>query len=96
MIDRLRRALEHVDQLPPDIQEQLAELIEEHAVLRTDHIEAHTPASSDTDAHLPTSVSDALAVAGAWSTLQGDDEFAVLDRMRHESEPSQPFDLDDL
>jgi hypothetical protein len=30
MIDRLHRALEHVDELPPDLQEQLAEIIEQH------------------------------------------------------------------
>ena len=30
MIDRLHRALEHVDELPLDLQEQLAEIIEQH------------------------------------------------------------------
>jgi hypothetical protein len=30
MIDRLQRALEYVESLPPDIQEQLAEIIEQH------------------------------------------------------------------
>lgn len=30
MIGRLQRALEHVDELPPDLQEQLAEIIEQH------------------------------------------------------------------
>ncbi len=28
MIDRLRQALEHIEELPPDIQEEIAELIE--------------------------------------------------------------------
>lgn len=30
MIDRLQRALEHVDELPPGIQEELAEHIEQY------------------------------------------------------------------
>lgn len=30
MIDRLHRALEHIDELPPELQEQLAEIIEQH------------------------------------------------------------------
>jgi hypothetical protein len=30
MIERLQRALDHVDELPEDMQEQLAEIIEEH------------------------------------------------------------------
>jgi hypothetical protein len=30
MIDRLHRALEHIDELSPDLQEQLAEIIEQH------------------------------------------------------------------
>ena len=33
MIARLRRALEHVDELPPDIQEEIAEQIEQHVGL---------------------------------------------------------------
>ena len=30
MIERLHRALEHVDELPPELQEQLVEIIEQH------------------------------------------------------------------
>ncbi len=30
MIERLQRAIEHVNELPPDIQDQLAEIIEQH------------------------------------------------------------------
>jgi hypothetical protein len=30
MIDRLHRALEHIDELAPELQEQLAEIIEQH------------------------------------------------------------------
>jgi hypothetical protein len=30
VIDRLKRTLEHVDGLPPDLQEQLAEIIKQH------------------------------------------------------------------
>ncbi|HEX6817368.1 MAG TPA: hypothetical protein VF120_03275 [Ktedonobacterales bacterium] len=30
MVERLQRALEHIDELPPELQEPLAELIEQH------------------------------------------------------------------
>lgn len=30
MIDRLYRTLEHIDEPPPELQEQLAEIIEQH------------------------------------------------------------------
>ncbi|HEY7832155.1 MAG TPA: hypothetical protein VIG30_01205 [Ktedonobacterales bacterium] len=35
---------------------------------------------------------DALALVGAWSDLQGDDEIEALDRIRHETTPSPPMD----
>lgn len=74
MIERLQRALEHVEELT----EPLGDL----------------PALNDRAAGdtLPQTVCDALALAGAWSDLQGDDEFEAMDRIRHDSKPSPPMD----
>jgi hypothetical protein len=89
MIERLQRALEHVEELPPAAQEEVATLIEELA----EPLDAVPAGQSGPDGeHLPKSVRDALALGGAWSDLQGDDEFAALDRIRHQSKPSEPID----
>jgi hypothetical protein len=37
---------------------------------------------------------DALNLAGAWSDLDFDEMVAALDRIRHESKPTPPIDLD--
>ena len=88
MIERLQRALEHVDELSPEEQEDIAQLIEE----RTEPLEdVPVPRNLPTDENLPKSVQDALALAGAWSDLK-DDEFEALDRIRHESKPTPPVD----
>ena len=39
-----------------------------------------------------TSVDRALALAGAWSDLDGDEMLDALDRIRHESKPTPPID----
>jgi hypothetical protein len=36
----------------------------------------------------------ALAAIGSWSDLDGEETLAALDRIRHESEPSPPLDLE--
>ena len=93
MIERLQRALEHIEELPPEAQEDLAIQIEEMAA----PIEEPSSASqTPSDESLPKSVRDALAVFGAARDLQYDDEFEALDRIRHESKPTPPIDLDDL
>jgi hypothetical protein len=38
----------------------------------------------------------ALSAIGAWSDLDWDEMETALDRIRHESEPTPPIDLDDL
>lgn len=93
MIERLQRALEHIDELSPEEQEDIAQLIEEKA----EPLEA-TPDQKDisTDNNLSKSMRAALAAIGSWRRLQGDDEFAALDRIRHESTPTPPIDLGDL
>lgn len=92
MIERLQRALEHVGELPPDEQEEIAELIEEwiEPAEMAPPANGHQPNASEAD--LPKSVRDALSVIGAWSDMQDDDEFAALDRIRHESVPTPPMD----
>jgi hypothetical protein len=47
------------------------------------------------DAALPDeAVHGALALAGAWSDLDFDEMLDALDRIRHESTPTPPIDLD--
>jgi hypothetical protein len=89
MIERLQRALEHVEDLSPEAQDDLAQQIEELTEPLEDFPALNDQAAGDT---LPQTVRDALALAGAWSDLQGDDEFEALDRIRHESKPSPPMD----
>jgi len=82
MIERLRRALEHIDELSPAMQEEIAAQIEE----MTEPLEdVAVPVHTVPDHNVPRSVRDALAMVGAWRDLQDDDEFEALDRIRHES-----------
>ena len=39
---------------------------------------------------------DALTVIGAWSDLDWDELAESLDRIRHQSQPTPPIDLDDV
>ena len=89
MIERLQRALEHVEELSPEAQEEIAALIED----QTEPIEP-IPESSPRpgEEHLPKRVRDALMAIGSARDLQGDDEFDELDRIRQESKPSPPMD----
>ncbi len=89
MIERLQRALEHIEELSPAAQEDLAQQIEEMTEPLT-HLP--TPSQTPGDEALPPSVRTALALGGAWSDLQDDDEFAFFDRIRHESKPSPPME----
>lgn len=92
MIERLRRALEHVEELSADMQEEIAQQIEQ----MTEPLEEVPAPVRDIDPNLPKRVRDALAVAGIARDLQYDDEFEALDRIRHESNPTPPIDLDGL
>lgn len=93
MIERLQRALEHVDELSPAMQDEIAQQIEE---MIEPVEEVVVPERVIPDGSLPKSVRDALAVAGIARDLQYDDEFEALDRIRHETTPTPPIDLDDL
>lgn len=92
MSERLRRALEHVDELPPDVQEEIAALIE----ARVEQVEPQPDRPDDSELLLPRTVRDALAVMGVWRDLQNDDEFAALDSIRHENTPARPVERDEL
>jgi len=92
MIERLQRALEHIEELSPEMQEEIAARIEE----MTEPLEEVAAPVRVIDPNLPKAVRDALAVAGVARDLQYDDEFEALDRIRHESAPTPPIDLDDL
>jgi hypothetical protein len=39
-------------------------------------------------------IANALALAGAWRDLDWDEAMKELDRIRHESTPTPPIDLD--
>ncbi len=45
---------------------------------------------------LTDSVRDALSLAGVWSDLDWDETVEVLDRIRHESQPTPPIDFTGL
>lgn len=94
MIDRLQRALEHVDDLSPEVQDDIAQYIEEQTAPAGD--EPTTPAPHKDSSYLPRRIRVALAAIGSSRDLQDDDEFAALDRIRHESVPTPPIELDDL
>ncbi|MGH2486312.1 MAG: hypothetical protein ACRDHE_09890 [Ktedonobacterales bacterium] len=97
MIERLRRALEHVEELSLEMQDELAEIIEE----QTEPLEDEAPTTPEQglrpgEENLPPRIRRALAAIGSWRDLQDDDEFEALDTIRHSNPPSPPLDLDDL
>jgi hypothetical protein len=94
MIERLQRALEHIDELSPEAQEDIAASIEEQIELVAKEVSRLPQISADH--HLPQRIRMALSAIGSARDLQGDDEFEALDRIRHESQPSPPLQLDDL
>lgn len=89
MIERLQRALEHVEDLSPEAQLELAQQIEALSSPFDDLPTLHTMPA---DEALPQSVRVALALGGAWSDSQDDDEFVAFERMRHEVAPTPPMD----
>lgn len=92
MIERLQRALEHVEELSPDEQEEIAMLIEERTEPIAPIPEPLQSSLRPGEEHLLKRVRDALTAIGSARDLQGDDEFDALDRIRHESKPSPPMD----
>lgn len=80
MIDRLQRALEHVDDLPPEVQDDIAQYIEEQTAPLGGGLAAAV--SSDEPSRLPKRIRTALAAIGSSRDLRDDDEFAALDRSK--------------
>ena len=83
MIERLRRALEHVEELSPEAQAELAEIIEE----QTDPIEDDAPATPEQglrpgEENPPPRIRRALAAIGSARDLLDDDEFEALDKIQ--------------
>lgn len=89
MIERLQRALDHIEDLSPEAQLEVARQIE---ALSAPLEETPDMEGMAVDPSLPQSVQVALALGGAWSDLQDDDEFAYFDRIRHEVAPTPPMD----
>jgi hypothetical protein len=77
MIERLARALEHVEQLPPEVQEELAEQIELYRRVP----EPQTPGP----------MPGRRSFAGIWRDLPDDMEETLL-RWRHEATPTPPVE----
>ena len=80
LIERLQRALRHIEELSPAAQEDLVQYIEEMTELIADEAVPH---QASTDKDMPPTVRAALALGGAWRDLQDDDEFAYFDRTPH-------------
>ena len=97
MIERLQRALEHIEELSPAAQEDLATFIEEQTLPSSvETPETETQQHHPSNKRLPKRIRKALAAIGSARELLDDDEFVVLDRIRHESIPTPPIELDDL
>jgi hypothetical protein len=96
MIERLQRALEHIDELSPAAQEDLATFIEEQTLPSSDESSEDGVQPRPPDDHLPKRIRTALAAIGSARDLLDDDEFEALDRIRHESTPTPAIELDDL
>src|SRR5690242_1584032 len=94
MIERLQRALEHVEELSPDEQEEIERLIEEQTEPIEPIPESPQSALRPGEEHLPKRVRDALMAIGSWRDLPDsfDEMLDALDRIRHESKPSPPME----
>jgi hypothetical protein len=77
MIERLARAIEHVDDLPPEVQEELAEQIEGFR--------------REPDVQAPRQLSGHRGFAGIWRDLPDDMEETLL-RWRREATPTSPME----
>ena len=75
-IDRLHRALEYIDELPPELQEQLAEIIEQH----TEPLDMPLESLAGAWSNLPDTFDEML------------DTLDTLDKIRHASPPTPPID----
>jgi len=95
--ERLHEALQYLENLTPDMQNELAEQIEEmtqplEPVNLLPDEQTRRSVDGISEADLPAVVRIALALGGAWRDLQDDDEFAALSHIRHANPPSPPIE----
>lgn len=67
-------------------EEALRTLERERGILDADEVEAETSPPAASAEH-------ALRLLGAWQDIDADDALEQLDRIRHQSSPTPPFDL---
>ncbi|HYL42350.1 MAG TPA: hypothetical protein VEU97_03100 [Ktedonobacteraceae bacterium] len=82
MIERLQQALTRIEQLPPEVQEEVAAQLEALAEPFEDILNAKTSRTQKR-----------RSLAGAWRDLAWDDEAEAFDRLRHATQPSPPIEL---
>jgi hypothetical protein len=56
--------------------------------------EYFTEEAAPADASRQAAIAEALSLAGAWRDLDWEEMIAALERIRHESTPTPPIDLD--
>jgi hypothetical protein len=78
MIERLQQVLTRIEQLPPELQEEIAAQLE----VLTEPFEEISNAKTNK----PHEKSKSLA--GVWRDLAWDDEAEAFDRMRHATQPT--------
>lgn len=83
MIERLQQVLTRIEQLPPEVQEEVAAQLE----ILAEPFEAIPKAKTNRTRE------KGRSLAGAWRDLAWDDEVEAFDRMRHATEPTPPLEL---
>lgn len=82
MIERLQQALTRIEQLPPEVQEEVAAQLEALTEPFEEILNAKTSRTQER-----------RSLAGAWRDLAWDDEAEAFDRIRHATQPSPPIEL---
>ena len=83
MIERLQQVLSRIEQLPPEVQEEVAAQLE----VLTEPFEELANAKTNRTRE------KGRSLAGAWRDLAWDDEVEAFDRMRHATQPTPPLEL---
>ncbi|MDQ6659704.1 MAG: hypothetical protein M3Z24_01920 [Chloroflexota bacterium] len=83
MIERLQQVLTRIEQLPPEVQEEVAAQLEVLTEPFEEISNGKTNRTREKDRSL----------AGAWRDLAWDDEAEAFDRMRHGTQPTPPIEL---
>lgn len=83
MIERLQHVLTRIEQLPPELQEEVAAQLE---ILTEPFEEISNTKTNSTRKR-------SKSLAGAWRDLDEDDEAEAFDRMRHATQPTPPIEL---